>query len=64
MPESRNSDKTNSYHNIEGNGKFKERKLKESSSPFPTVMCNIDGPIISHKNCQHNPQKGLNCCFV
>ena len=43
MPESRNFAQTDSYHNIEGNGKFKERKLKESPSPFPTMMYNVDG---------------------
>ena len=48
MPESRNFAQTYSYPNIEGNGKFKERKLKESSSPFPTVMCNVHGPSSSH----------------
>ena len=47
MPESRSSAQTDSYHNIEGNGKLKERKLKESSSPFPTVMYNVDGPNTS-----------------
>ena len=31
----------------EGNGKFKERELKESSSHFPAVMYNGDGPDIS-----------------
>ena len=32
---------------IEGNDKFKEKELKESSSHFPTVMYNVDGPNIS-----------------
>ena len=32
---------------IEGNDKFKERELKESSSHFSTVMYNGDGPNIS-----------------
>ena len=32
---------------IEGNDKFKERELKESSSHFLTVMYNGDGPNIS-----------------
>ena len=32
---------------IEGNDKFKERDLKVSSSPYPTVMYNVDGPNIS-----------------
>ena len=32
---------------IEGNDKFKERELKESSSHFPTVMYNVDGSNIS-----------------
>ena len=32
---------------IEGNDKFKERELKESSSHFPTVMYHVDGPNIS-----------------
>ena len=48
MPESRNFAQNDSYHNIEGNGKFKERKLKESSSPFPNLMYNVDGPSTSH----------------
>ena len=30
----------------EKNDKFEERELK-SSSPFPAVMCNVDGPNIS-----------------
>ena len=44
----KNVRKSNSGHqadsddDIEGNDKFKERKLKELFSPFPTVMCNID----------------------
>ena len=45
--ESNNSDQTDSNDDIEGNNKFKERELKESSPPFPTVMYNVDGPIIS-----------------
>ena len=32
---------------IEGNDKFKERELKESSYYFPTVMYNVDEPNIS-----------------
>ena len=32
---------------IEGNDKFKERELKVSSSPDPTIMYNADGPNIS-----------------
>ena len=35
--ESNKSDQTDS-HDIKGNNKFKERELKESSSPFPTTM--------------------------
>ena len=38
--ESNDRDRTDSDDYIEGNAKFKEKKLKESSSPFPTVMCN------------------------
>ena len=45
--ESSNSDQTDSDDDIEGNNKFKERKLKESSSPSPTVMYNVDGPNLS-----------------
>ena len=41
------SDQTDSNDDIDGNDKFKERKPKESSSPFPTAIYNIDGPIIS-----------------
>ena len=32
---------------IEGNDKFKERELKESSYYFPTVMYDVDEPNIS-----------------
>ena len=45
--ESNNSDQTDSDDDIDGNDKFKERKLKESSSPSPTAMYNIDGPNLS-----------------
>ena len=45
--ESNNRDQSGSDDDIEGNDKFKERELKESSSHFPTVMCNVDGPNIS-----------------
>lgn len=38
MPEGRNCAQTDGDHNLEGNSKFKERKLKESASPFPTVI--------------------------
>ena len=31
---------------MEGNDKVKERELKKSSLPFPTVMHNVDGPNI------------------
>ena len=45
--ESNNIDQMDSDDDIEGNDKFKERELKESSSHFPTVMYNVDGPNIS-----------------
>ena len=45
--ESNNRDQTDSNDDIEGNDKFKERELKVSSSPFPSVMYNVDGPNIS-----------------
>ena len=45
--ESNNSDQTVSDHDIDGNYKFEERELKESSSTFPPVMYNVDGPNIS-----------------
>ena len=45
--ESSNSDQTVSDHDIDGNYKFEERELKESSSTFPPVMYNVDGPSIS-----------------
>ena len=45
--ESNNINQTDSDDDIEGNDKFKERELKESSSHFPTVMYNVDGPNIS-----------------
>ena len=45
--QSNNSDQTNSDDDIDDNDKFKERKLKESPSPFPTFMYNINGKNIS-----------------
>ena len=42
-----NSDQTDSDGNIEGNYKFKERELKKSSSPFPTMKYNVYRPNIS-----------------
>ena len=45
--ESNNTNQMDSDNDIEGNDKFKERELKESSSHFPTVMYNVDGPNIS-----------------
>ena len=45
--DSNNSGQTDSDDDIEGNDKFEERELKDSSSPFPTVMYNVDGPNIS-----------------
>ena len=36
--ESNNSDQTDSDDDTNGYDKFKERELKESSSPFPTAM--------------------------
>ena len=47
VSESNNSDQIDSDDDVEGNDKFEERELKESSSPFLTVMCNVDGPNIS-----------------
>ena len=44
--ESNNSDQTDSDDDIEGNDKFRERELNESSPPFPTAMYNVDGPNI------------------
>ena len=41
VTESNDSDQTDSNDDIEGNGKFKERALKESSSPSPTGVVNI-----------------------
>ena len=43
--ESNNRDQTNSDDYIEGNHKFKERELKESSSHFPTAMYNEEREI-------------------
>ena len=40
-------DQTDSDDHIEGINKLKEREMKMSSMPFPTVMHNIDGPNIS-----------------
>ena len=45
--ESNNRDQTDSDDNIEDNVKFKEKELKESPSPFPTVIYNVDGPNLS-----------------
>ena len=45
--ESNNIDQKDSDDDIEGNNKFKERKLKKSSSHFPTVIYNVDGSNIS-----------------
>ena len=45
--ESNNGDQMDSDDDIEGNDKFKERELKESSYYFPTVMYNVDEPNIS-----------------
>ena len=45
--EPNNGDQTDSDDNIEGNDKLKEREMKKSSLPFPTVMHNIDGPNIT-----------------
>ena len=47
VQEFNNIDQMDSDDDIEGNDKFKERELKESSSHFPTVMYNVDGPNIS-----------------
>ena len=47
VQESNNIDQMDSDDDIEGSDKFKERELKESSSHFPTVMYNVDGPDIS-----------------
>ena len=42
-----NSDQTDCDDDVEDNDKFKEREWKESFSPFPTVMYNVNGPSIS-----------------
>ena len=42
--ESNNSIQTDIDDGIDGNDKCKEKELKESSSPFATVVYNIDGP--------------------
>ena len=44
---SNNSDQIDSDDDIEVNDKFKEGQLKGSSSPFPAVIYNVDGPNIS-----------------
>ena len=38
---SNNRDQVDSDDDVEGNDKFKERELNESSSPFPTVMYSV-----------------------
>ena len=40
-------DHTDGVDDIEGNNILKEREMKMSFLPFPTVMHNIDGPDIS-----------------
>ena len=46
--ESNNSDQTDSDDDFRtGSDKFKERELRESSSPFLTVIYNVGGPKIS-----------------
>ena len=45
--ESSNSDQTDSDNDIEGNNKFKERELKESSLPFLVMRYNVDEPNMS-----------------
>ena len=45
--ESHNRDQSDSDDDIEGNDKFKERELKESSSSFPTAIDDVDGPNMS-----------------
>ena len=42
MEASANRDQIDSDDDIEGNDKVKERELKESFSPFPTVMYHVD----------------------
>ena len=44
---SKNDDEMDSDDNIEGNDHLKEKEIKMSSVPYPTVMHNIDGPNIS-----------------
>ena len=57
--ESNNRDQTDSDDDGEGNDKFKERELKESSSPFPTAVHNGDGPNISRSEIANiAPEKG------
>ena len=47
VSDSNNRNQKDSDEDIESNDKFKERELKDSSSPLPTVMYNVDGPNIS-----------------
>ena len=47
MAEFNNSDQTDSDDNRDGNEKFKNRELKESSRPFLAMMYNVDGSNIS-----------------
>ena len=44
--ESNNRDQTDSDDDIESNDKFKEKELKESSSPFQVAMYDVDGSNI------------------
>ena len=47
VAQEKNDDETDSDDNIEGNDHIKEKEMKMSSVPHPTVMHNIDGPNIS-----------------
>ena len=55
-----NVNQTDSDGNIEGNDKFKERELKKSSSPFPTMKYNVYEPnIYPSKTVNITPGQGL-----
>ena len=45
--ESIKSEETDNGDDVEGNDKFEKGELKESSSPFSTVMNNVDEPNLS-----------------
>ena len=51
---SKNDDEqTDSDEDIDGNDHVKEKEVRMSSVPYPTVLHNIDGPNISANDIAH-----------